>query len=141
MRPALLRLATLAVCLAANMAYAQRPPAPAAPLSTRPVLPVWDGKVPGVSNPAQHESTVAVPGQDLHIIRNVTVPTLLIRGGLSELVSPQSVAEFRALCPDAEYVDVPGAAHMVAGDRNTAFNDALIDFLRRRVGESNKYRS
>jgi pimeloyl-ACP methyl ester carboxylesterase len=72
---------------------------------------------------------------------NVTVPTLLIRGGLSELVSPQSVAEFRALCPDAEYVDVPGAAHMVAGDRNTAFNDALIDFLKRRIGESNKYRS
>jgi pimeloyl-ACP methyl ester carboxylesterase len=71
---------------------------------------------------------------------NVTVPTLLIRGGLSELVSPQSVAEFRALRPDAEYVDVPGAAHMVAGDRNTAFNDALIDFLKRRIGESNKYR-
>jgi pimeloyl-ACP methyl ester carboxylesterase len=61
------------------------------------------------------------------------VPTLLIRGRLSELVSPQSVAEFRALCPEAEYVDVPGAAHMVAGDRNTVFNAAVIDFLRRRL--------
>jgi len=65
--------------------------------------------------------------------RNLTVPTLLIRGRLSELVSPQSVAEFRALCPHAEYVDVPGAAHMVAGDRNTAFNAAVIDFLRRPI--------
>jgi pimeloyl-ACP methyl ester carboxylesterase len=74
-------------------------------------------------------------------LRNVKVPTLLIRGRLSELVSPESVAEFRALCPDAEYVDVPGAAHMVAGDRNTAFNDALIDFLKRRIGESDKYRA
>jgi pimeloyl-ACP methyl ester carboxylesterase len=64
--------------------------------------------------------------------RNLKVPTLLIRGRLSELVSPQSVAEFCALCPEAEYVDVPGAAHMVAGDRNTAFNAAVIDFLNRR---------
>jgi non-heme chloroperoxidase len=74
-------------------------------------------------------------------LSNVNVPTLLIRGKLSELVSPQSVAEFRALCPDAEYVDVPGAAHMVAGDRNTAFNDALIDFLKRRIGKSDPNRS
>jgi pimeloyl-ACP methyl ester carboxylesterase len=65
--------------------------------------------------------------------RNLKVPTLLIRGRLSELVSPQSVAEFRALCPEAEYVDVPGAAHMVAGDRNTVFNAAVIDFLQRRL--------
>ena len=64
--------------------------------------------------------------------RNLEVPTLLIRGRLSELVSAQSVAEFRALCPSAEFVDVPGAAHMVAGDRNTAFNAAVIDFLKRR---------
>jgi pimeloyl-ACP methyl ester carboxylesterase len=66
--------------------------------------------------------------------RKLQVPTLLIRGNMSELVSPESVAEFRALCPDAEFVDVPGAAHMVAGDRNTAFNAAVIDFLRRRCG-------
>ena len=64
--------------------------------------------------------------------RNLDIPTLLIRGRLSELVSPRSVSEFRALCRDAEYVEVPGAAHMVAGDRNTAFNAAVIDFLKRR---------
>lgn len=63
--------------------------------------------------------------------RNLRVPTLLVRGALSELVSPETVAEFRSLAPSAEYVDVHGAAHMVAGDRNTAFNTAVVDFLRR----------
>ena len=66
--------------------------------------------------------------------QQIDVPTLLVRGSLSELVSAQSVAEFRRLCPKAEFVDVPGAAHMVAGDRNTAFNAAVIEFLQRRLG-------
>jgi non-heme chloroperoxidase len=65
--------------------------------------------------------------------RDLSIPTLLIRGSLSELVSPRTVAEFRALAPSAEYVDVEGAAHMVAGDRNTAFNAAVIEFLQRRM--------
>jgi pimeloyl-ACP methyl ester carboxylesterase len=91
----------------------------------------WDPKI------MERESTSQIQGFQARMenaTRNLKVPTLLIRGRLSELVSPQSVAEFRALCPDAEYVDVPGAAHMVAGDRNTAFNAAVIDFLQRRVG-------
>jgi non-heme chloroperoxidase len=65
--------------------------------------------------------------------RNLKVPTLLVRGNMSELVSPETVAEFCTLCPDAEFVDVPGAAHMVAGDRNTAFSAAVIEFLQRRL--------
>lgn len=31
----------------------------------------------------------------------------------------------------AEVVDVAGAGHMVAGDRNDAFNDAVIRFVSR----------
>jgi hypothetical protein len=37
------------------------------------------------------------------------------------------------LCPRAEYVNVTGAAHMVAGDRNDNFANAVIDFLKRAV--------
>jgi pimeloyl-ACP methyl ester carboxylesterase len=93
----------------------------------------WDPRI------MDRESTSQIQGFQSrmeHATQSLRVPTLLIRGRLSELVSPQSVAEFRALCPDAEYVDVPGAAHMVAGDRNTAFNAAVIDFLQRRVGSA-----
>jgi hypothetical protein len=30
-------------------------------------------------------------------------------------------------------VDVDGAAHMIAGDRNDAFSDAVVAFLRDRI--------
>jgi pimeloyl-ACP methyl ester carboxylesterase len=39
---------------------------------------------------------------------------------------------FLALVPHAEWVDVADAAHMVAGDRNDAFGDALMAFLTKR---------
>ncbi|OJY53864.1 MAG: alpha/beta hydrolase [Sphingomonas sp. 67-41] len=63
--------------------------------------------------------------------RNLAVPTLLIRGGLSQVVSLESVKEFQALTPHAEIVNIASADHMVAGDRNDVFNDAVIDFLHR----------
>jgi pimeloyl-ACP methyl ester carboxylesterase len=61
----------------------------------------------------------------------ITAPTLLVRGDKSDVVGPEEIAEFRAVMPHAEYVDVAGAGHMVAGDRNDAFNDAIVAFLRR----------
>ena len=60
---------------------------------------------------------------------SVRVPTLLVRGALSEIVDEAGVADFLRLIPHAEAVDVAGAAHMVAGDRNDAFNDAVLTFL------------
>jgi len=65
--------------------------------------------------------------------RRITVPTLLVRGGSSDVVSPEGAAELKELIPHAEVVDVAGAGHMVAGDRNDRFNDAVIDFLDRVV--------
>ncbi|MBA3054003.1 MAG: alpha/beta hydrolase [Sphingomonadales bacterium] len=65
--------------------------------------------------------------------RRLAIPTLLVRGGLSQVVSQQSVDEFLALAPHAEFVNVGGADHMVAGDRNDAFNDAVFTFLERNV--------
>jgi pimeloyl-ACP methyl ester carboxylesterase len=31
--------------------------------------------------------------------------------------------------PHAEYIDVEGAGHMVAGDKNDLCNDAIVTFL------------
>jgi pimeloyl-ACP methyl ester carboxylesterase len=61
----------------------------------------------------------------------VKVPTLLVRGRMSDIVSEESVQELRELVPHAEVVDVAGAGHMVVGDRNDAFNDAVIEFIGR----------
>jgi len=62
---------------------------------------------------------------------NLKIPTLLVRGGSSELVQEAHVQEFRELVPHAEYVDVSGARHMVAGDQNDDFATAMLDFLGR----------
>jgi pimeloyl-ACP methyl ester carboxylesterase len=61
--------------------------------------------------------------------RRVRVPTLLVRGQRSELVTPADVQHFLSLIPSARYVDIAGAAHMVAGDRNDAFSIAILSFL------------
>ena len=64
---------------------------------------------------------------------NLDLPTLLVRGGLSDLLSEQGAQAFLKLCPTAEYVSVTGAGHMVAGDRNDIFATAVIEFLARAV--------
>jgi len=61
--------------------------------------------------------------------RNLRVPTLLVRGRMSDVVSAASVQAFLAQVPDARFVDVCGAGHMVAGDRNDAFTEAVVAFL------------
>jgi len=63
--------------------------------------------------------------------RNVTVPTMLVRGGRSEMVDDAALERFRELLPDASIVEVSDAGHMVAGDSNTQFADAVITFLDR----------
>jgi pimeloyl-ACP methyl ester carboxylesterase len=63
--------------------------------------------------------------------RALAVPTLLVRGRLSDVLSQEGVDDFLTLVPHAEYADIAGADHMVAGDRNDAFNDAVFAFLER----------
>jgi pimeloyl-ACP methyl ester carboxylesterase len=57
------------------------------------------------------------------------LPVLLIRGGRSRVLSPEGAQAFLKLVPQAEFVDVAGADHMVAGDANDSFNEAVLAFL------------
>jgi pimeloyl-ACP methyl ester carboxylesterase len=61
--------------------------------------------------------------------RQVKCPLLLVSGGRSTLVTPQTVAEFLALVPHARHVQLPEATHMVAGDDNNAFTATVLDYL------------
>jgi pimeloyl-ACP methyl ester carboxylesterase len=65
--------------------------------------------------------------------RALKLPTLLVRGGLSDVLSEEGAQSFLRLCAHAEYVNVANAAHMVAGDRNDVFGNAVIGFLSRVV--------
>jgi pimeloyl-ACP methyl ester carboxylesterase len=61
--------------------------------------------------------------------QHIKVPTLLVRGRVSDLLSEEGAQDLLRLVPHAEYVDVEGAGHMVAGDKNDLFNDAIVSFL------------
>ena len=65
--------------------------------------------------------------------RNLELPTLLVRGAQSDVLSEDGARQFLELCPTAELANVQGAAHMVAGDRNDIFLGAVLDFLTRAV--------
>ena len=60
----------------------------------------------------------------------LTIPTLLVRGRMSDLITEDGARKFLEQVPHAHYADVSGAGHMVAGDRNDKFTQAVTDFLR-----------
>ena len=61
--------------------------------------------------------------------QSLTIPTLLVRGRMSDLITEEGAQEFLKQVPHAHYVDVSGAGHMVAGDRNDKFTSAVTEFL------------
>ncbi|MCS5638193.1 MAG: alpha/beta hydrolase [Myxococcota bacterium] len=61
--------------------------------------------------------------------RGLRIPTLLVRGRMSDLLSQEGADEFLRQVPHARFVDVSDAGHMVAGDRNDVFTRAVLDFL------------
>jgi pimeloyl-ACP methyl ester carboxylesterase len=64
---------------------------------------------------------------------NIHVPTMLVRGLLSDVVTQEGVDDLLSKIPDATVVGVDGAAHMIAGDKNDAFSDSVVTFLRDRI--------
>jgi peroxiredoxin len=64
-------------------------------------------------------------------ILRTNVPMLLVRGQMSDLVTQERADEFIARFPQIDFVDVGGAGHMVAGDRNDIFAGAVVEFLTR----------
>ncbi len=92
----------------------------------------WDPRMLG-----QRSSTETIPERLSPLLDaalgNIDVPTLLIWGLLSDVVTPEGVDEVRQKIAGAEVVAIDGAAHMIAGDKNDAFSDAVITFLEQRV--------
>jgi pimeloyl-ACP methyl ester carboxylesterase len=72
-----------------------------------------------------------VEAQLIDSARRLKIPALLVRGAASELVQEAHAREFLELVPHAEFADVGGARHMVAGDRNDSFGAAILDFMSR----------
>jgi pimeloyl-ACP methyl ester carboxylesterase len=87
----------------------------------------WDPRI-------VHGSTRLEPpdlvGPLLDAASRVQIPTMLVRGLKSDVVSDAGINELRDTLVGLEVLDVAEAGHMVAGDRNDAFNSAVASFLR-----------
>ncbi|MBY0532163.1 MAG: alpha/beta hydrolase [Xanthobacteraceae bacterium] len=88
----------------------------------------WDPRFFSGPKPV-HGDRHRFEAERVEAVRTLRIPALLVRGGSSELVKEENVKEFLALAPHAKFVDVAGARHMVAGDRNDVFSAAIVDFL------------
>ena len=66
----------------------------------------------------------------LKAAEKVTVPALLIRGALSDVVTMEDVDYFLSVISHAKFVEIEKAAHMIAGDRNDIFAEEAIKFLK-----------
>jgi pimeloyl-ACP methyl ester carboxylesterase len=91
----------------------------------------WDPRfVSGrFGSPDETRSTLIDGDRLQRAAKTLTIPTLLVRGRMSDLLSEEGARELLELAPHAQLADVAGAGHMVAGDRNDAFNGAVVDFL------------
>ena len=85
----------------------------------------WDPRM--VDDVARHTETWQPRLADA--AARVKIPVLLISGGKSDLVSDATVAHFMGLVPHAQHVRIEDATHMLVGDRNDAFTQAILDFL------------
>jgi non-heme chloroperoxidase len=93
----------------------------------------WDPQLLKTLGPTPHtQEKDRVLKERLQDVSSLDIPTLLIRGRLSDLVSTETANEFLEMVPHAEYVDLADAHHMVAGDRNDVFTDTVKEFLLRR---------
>lgn len=59
----------------------------------------------------------------------ITCPTLVVRGGDSNILSDENAARFAAALPDGRWVSVPGAGHTVQGDQPARLVAEMRGFL------------
>ena len=61
--------------------------------------------------------------------KRITVPTLLVQGALSDILTDKEKEEFLNAVPHARFAEIQQATHMVVGDKNDIFAEAIVDFL------------
>ena len=86
----------------------------------------WDPRFITNVQPPEHERRFE---RLENAARRVGCPIHLVRGGMSDLVSEEVTKAFLELVPGARYSNVADAGHMVVGDQNDRFSDAVLGFL------------
>ncbi len=130
---------TLDAAAAAIAAYTPHRNRPVNPAGLMKVLRQRDGRWFWHWDPLviSQDRTEVVPNRFAGLLdaalANIDVPTMLVWGLLSDVVTQEGVDELLAKIRDVTVVAVGGASHMIAGDRNDAFTDAVVEFLTDRI--------
>ncbi|GAB2964419.1 alpha/beta hydrolase [Amycolatopsis acidiphila] len=86
----------------------------------------WD---PAFLRPPEEPEAARTSARIRAAAARVQAPTLLVRGALSDVVTEEGAGDLQRLIPHAQYVDVAGTGHMVAGDDNSVFLTEVSQFL------------
>ncbi|MGE2730148.1 alpha/beta fold hydrolase [Mycolicibacterium vaccae] len=125
--------ATLEEAADAVAAYLPHRPKPRSPEGLKKNLRLRDGRWYWHWDPAFLTKPNEDPFVRVELLEQaaveLTVPILLIRGKLSDVVSEEAVADFLSKVPTAEFAELSGAGHTAAGDDNDAFSDVVVDFV------------
>ena len=90
----------------------------------------WDMKMLELWKSITPDQQIKNEARMYQAAKNLKVPTMIVRGGMSDVVSEKVMAEFLDAVPHVRSVNVSDAGHMVAGDSNHAFTNAVLDFLK-----------
>jgi esterase len=66
----------------------------------------------------------------LRVVSKISCPTLIVRGGKSDVLSDDAAERFAHMLPHARWVRVENAGHNVQGDNPSGLLDAMNPFLR-----------
>ncbi|HXU25356.1 MAG TPA: alpha/beta hydrolase, partial [Tepidiformaceae bacterium] len=61
--------------------------------------------------------------------RQITVPTLLLRGGVSDILSRETAERMAKEIPDCRLVEIPGSGHSIPLEAPARFLEAVQTFL------------
>lgn len=86
---------------------------------------------PRFATAGRGDNALDVESELTDAVRRLAIPTLLVRGRMSDVISVETARELSALAPHAEVAEIGDAAHMVAGDVNDVFTAAVVSFLTR----------
>ncbi len=89
----------------------------------------WDPLMLKVWKDTTPDQQIAYEERLFTAAQHLKTPTMIVRGGMSDVVSERVMAEFLDAVPHVRSTTVSGAGHMVAGDSNHAFTNAVIAFL------------
>jgi pimeloyl-ACP methyl ester carboxylesterase len=62
-------------------------------------------------------------------LKNVQCPTLVIKGELSEQMSPKERGKMAKILPQGQFVEISGAYHVMHDDQPEIFRDIVESFL------------